>query len=56
MGALLFTPLAPPHIMKLIKEDYEAFEESQIAHLKVQKMGVEATEVVLEWLKKKLKK
>ena len=41
--------------MKLSKEDYEAYDESQKAHLKVQLMGVEATKVILEWLKKKLK-
>jgi len=42
--------------MKLTKEDYEAYEESQKAHLKVQQMGVESTKIILEWLKKKLKK
>lgn len=42
--------------MKLVKEDYEAYEESMKAQEKVQNMALEATEVVLGWLKKKLKK
>jgi len=42
--------------MGLTKEDYEAYEESMKAQKKVQLMSVEATEVILEYLKKKIKK
>ncbi len=41
--------------MKLTKLDYEAYEESMIAQEKVQMMALEASKVVLEWLKKKTK-
>ena len=40
---------------KLYQEDYEAYEQAKHAELRVTKMNLEATEVLLEWVRKKIK-
>lgn len=42
--------------MRLTKEDYESYLEQQQSQQRVTQMNLEATQVLIDWLKKKVKK